>query len=149
MEAQDYYKRIKSFNYKLTPKRKAIVNLFLENRQYFSVQEIWNKLHNDFDKLGIPTIYRILQQFAEINIADSIIMEENRIFYFLCDCSRNNHHYFICKKCKSVFSLDFCAAKEMESAVSEQLAGKISDHKLTIEGLCRNCKERGYENECS
>ena len=141
MKEEYYFERLKESNYKLTPKRKAVIDLLLTNRRYFTIQELKDELNNQFDKLGIPTLYRIMQQFDEINIVNSIITNDNRIAYYLCDLNTMKHHHFICTKCKGVFCLEFCAEKQITEAVETQLSGVFLQHDLTIKGICKGCKK--------
>ncbi len=139
------FQKIRDNRYKLTPKRKAVVQLLVNNRRYFTIQDIKELLSSSFDKIGIPTLYRILQQFKEIGIVDSVSLDDSKVAYFFCDWGRGDHHHFICTQCKGVFCLEFCARKQIEKLVKEQLNGTCTAHNLIVEGLCQNCREENLE----
>lgn len=145
-ELERYYQYLRENSYKITPKRKAVLNLLIKDRRYYSVQEIWKRLSNDFDKLGMPTIYRILQQFTEIRIANYVVLDDNCVFYYICDPGLGRHHHFICRRCKGVFCLDFCAADMIKDAALDQLGAEVTGHKLVVQGYCANCREK-LQNE--
>ncbi|MBN2016632.1 MAG: transcriptional repressor [Candidatus Cloacimonetes bacterium] len=137
---EKYLEILKQKKLKKTPKRLEILRIMQQSNSYFSPLELRDLLKEKFNKVGLPTVYRILQQFQEIGIASSIQKEDNQLYYFLCS-SQHDHHHFICRKCHKVSCVEYCNFDAIKQLVEDQLKSKAESHILQIEGLCRDCKE--------
>ena len=140
MSLDQYFERLNKHNLKKTPKRIEILRVMNSKNTYFSPQELWALLKKKFKKIGLPTVYRILQQFQEIGIVSSIQKEDNHLYYFLCSIE-HSHHHFICRKCKKVSCVEYCNFDQIKKSVEEQLQSRAETHFLQIEGLCKDCLE--------
>lgn len=135
-----YLNILKRQNLKKTPKRVEILRIMHQSNTYFSPLEIRKLLKQKFQKVGLPTVYRILQQFQEIGIVSSIQKDDNQLYYFLCSTQRD-HHHFICRKCHKVSCVEYCNFDNIKQLVEDQLQSKAETHFLQIEGLCKECRE--------
>ena len=135
-----YFEILKQQNLKKTPKRVEILRIMQSSNTYFSPIAIWNILKEKFQKAGLPTVYRILQQFQKIGIVSSIQKDDNQLYYFLCS-TRQDHHHFICRKCLKVSCVQYCDFDNIKLLVEDQLGSKAETHFLQIEGLCKECRE--------
>ncbi len=140
MSLDHYFIQLANHKLKKTPKRIEILRVMNSKNTYFSPQELWAMLKEKFQKIGLPTVYRILQQFQEIGIVASIQKEDNQLYYFLCSIE-HSHHHFICRKCKKVSCIEYCNFDQIKKSVEEQLQSKAETHFLQIEGLCKDCLE--------
>ncbi len=141
MGKQEYLNILKKNNLKITPKRSAIIDLFLNEQKFFTPREIWSSLQTDFNHLGLPTVYRILQQFQEIGLAVNFQNNDNQVYYYLCNNPGNSHHHhFICRNCRKVQCLDYCNFEVIKKTVQEQLNARVDEHFLQVEGLCSECQ---------
>ncbi|HHE38757.1 MAG TPA: transcriptional repressor, partial [Candidatus Cloacimonetes bacterium] len=55
MGKQEYLNILRKNNLKITPKRAAILELFLNEQKFFTPREIRSSLQTDFEHLGLPT----------------------------------------------------------------------------------------------
>jgi Fur family zinc uptake transcriptional regulator/Fur family ferric uptake transcriptional regulator len=132
---------LKNSNLKATPKRVALMEILSAASVYMGPREIWNHLRKRFNKLGLPTVYRNLEELVEAGIISRIIHPNRQLYYFLCD-KQHHHHHFICIVCGKVQDLDFCAAGKLDREVSQKYGGKILSHLFQVNGLCGNCTGR-------
>jgi len=137
---EKYLEILKKNKLKKTPKRLEILRIMQQSNSYFSPKEICDILKKKFQKVGLPTVYRILQQFQEIGIVSSIQKEDKQLYYFLCT-AQHDHHHFICRKCHKVFCVEYCNFDAIKQLVEDQLQSKAENHFLQIEGLCKECRE--------
>jgi Fe2+ or Zn2+ uptake regulation protein len=93
--------KLRDSGFKITPKIRAIINLFNEKDQYMCVHEIQTALEARNILSGLPTIYRILERLEQAGIILSFKNQERQIFYFLCRSNhQSHHHHFVCRKCR-------------------------------------------------
>ena len=140
MNIDFYLQQLKEHGFKITPKRKATIKLFLEKKSYLSPQRVLERLINDFPGLSSSTVYRILEELQNTGILVKIGHEDRQLYYSLCSMPDRHHHHFVCRKCKRVEEVDLCNFEEFKRFISKNLNCKVEYHSLQIEGLCSYCK---------
>ena len=141
MEIVAYLGALKSRSLKATPRRKSVIELFLNERRYLGPYEIRDMLRGKFDRIGLPSVYRILEELEGAGILIRIGHEDRRLYYSLCRHPHTDHHHFICRRCKKVEEVDFCNFREVSRFIEKKLHGEVQRHFLHIEGLCSECKK--------
>ena len=135
---EQYNKILKSLNMKATPKRLAILSLMGREASYISPEEIWTKLKCEFDRVGLPTVYRNLEELAAGGIINKVIHPNRQLYYHYCP-NRDHHHHFVCVACRRVEDVDACGLENIEREVGEKIGGKVLSHVVQVNGLCRAC----------
>jgi Fe2+ or Zn2+ uptake regulation protein len=138
MKTVDLHRAVKGIGLKATPKRIAILEILAEHSAYLGPEEIWRKLRSRFAKIGLPTVYRNLEELSEGGVIMKIIHPDRKLYYFYCR-NDDHHHHFVCLTCRRVQDLDFCCMDEVEKRVHQALKGKIVSHVLQVYGLCQEC----------
>jgi Fe2+ or Zn2+ uptake regulation protein len=136
---------LKRLNLKITPKRVAILEILMKESVYLSPEDIWKKMKKRFAKIGLPTIYRNLDELSEKNIVTKVTHPDRQLYYYLCP-NQSHHHHFICLSCRRVEDINLCGAQEAEREIEKTIGGKVLSHILQINGLCKTClKNRLHE----
>ncbi len=131
---------LKSLKLKATPKRLAVLALLAAEEGYVSPEDIRCKLQGEFARLGLPTVYRILDELAAGGIITKIIHPNRQLYYYFCG-NTEHHHHFICLSCRRVEDLDGCGLHGMDGEIAAKTGGKVLSHILQVNGLCRDCAE--------
>jgi Fe2+ or Zn2+ uptake regulation protein len=140
--SSDYSLLLRRLNLKATPKRLAILTILNAELVYLSPEDIWEKMKLSFSRIGLPTVYRNLEELASGGIITKIIHPNRRLYYYFCS-NGDHHHHFICLSCNSVQELDYCPESEIAQKVRRQLKGRVVSHLLQVSGLCSECNGRG------
>lgn len=135
---KDYSAILKRLNLKITPKRLAVLKILSEEPMYVSPEEIWRKMKERFERIGLPTVYRILDELSEGDVISKIIHPNRQLYYFHCG-NREHHHHFICLSCRRVEDVNLCIAGKIEREVKRNLKGMVLTHILQINGFCSSC----------
>lgn len=137
--SQDHYlNRLKDNGLKLTPRRQAIIQLFLNSGAHFTPEEVWKKLHQQFEKCGLPSVYRNLESLVECGILTRIQLTDRKKHYGLCTVGHAHHHHHItCIKCGRVDEITECPL----SHTVEINGYQVISHLFQINGICSNCLE--------
>ena len=141
MKSDYCIKMLREANLKVTPKRKAIIKFFLQDRRCFTPEEVWTALKGKFEHLGFPTIYRNLKELENIGILTRISQPSQKFHYALCPRGQRvgfDHH--ICEKCGRVSEVELCNFKDIAKDIEKKLNCKITSHFIQIRGLCSKCK---------
>ncbi|MBF0506168.1 MAG: transcriptional repressor [Nitrospirae bacterium] len=131
---------LKELSLKVTPKRLAILNILDEEPVYVSPEEIWEKMKERFARIGLPTVYRNLEELSMGGVITKVIHPNRQLYYYFCR-NRRHHHHFICVSCRKVEDLDMCGIKGMEKSIEKTVRGKVLSHLVQINGLCNRCTE--------
>ena len=131
---------LKNNKLKITPRRKAVISLFEHSGVRLGPYDVYKKLRNKLTTLGLPTVYRILEELSKSGILIRSLSEDRQLRYMLCAHTDEHHHYFTCRKCKKVEAVGFCNFKGVSKFIENKLKAKVEAHQLQIAGLCSKCK---------
>ncbi len=138
---QNFNKKINNAGLKATPRRIAILNIMEKSCIYLSPEEIWNKMKSIYKHIGLPTVYRILNELTETRLIYQIIHTNRQLYYFFCS-KKSHHHHFICETCRTVHDIDFCNPDNLNKIVINKLKGKMLSHLIQVNGVCEKCLVR-------
>jgi Fur family transcriptional regulator, ferric uptake regulator len=140
--SEELTKSLKLLNLKVTPKRIAIIEILMKEPGYLSPEEIWRKMKRQFNRIGLPTVYRNLEELADGNVISKITHPNRQLYYFFCG-NNEHHHHFVCLSCRNVDDINFCAIHELRKEVKKRLNAQVVSHILQVNGLCKECLKKG------
>ena len=138
---RDFQSVLKKLHLKVTPKRLAILEVLKNESVYLSPEEIWRKLRKQFSRVGLPTVYRNLEELAQGDVISKVTHPNRQLYYYFC-LNPSHHHHFICLSCRTVEDIDFCMFRELEKRVKQELKGRVVSHILQVNGLCKKCLKK-------
>ncbi len=121
---------------KLTHQRLAIFRELMISHDHPSAEIIHKRLEKSLPTLAIDTVYRTLSTFNELGIVKKLHLKNERTLF---DANPDQHHHFICTRCKAVKDLyweDFDKSTLPESIHN---IGHIQFRHLELHGLCNRC----------
>ncbi|WP_006786999.1 ferric iron uptake transcriptional regulator [Thiorhodospira sibirica] len=139
METQE----LKKAGLKVTLPRVKILEI-LENASdhHMSAEDIYRKLLDGGEEIGLATVYRVLTQFEAAGLVSRHHFEGAQAIFEL---ERGHHHdHIVCVKCGRVEEFVDPVIEERQQAIAKKLGYIIKDHALTIYGQCdqKNCANR-------
>jgi Fur family transcriptional regulator, ferric uptake regulator len=146
LKEEKYTEFLKQLQLKATPRRIAVLDILAAEHAYSGPEEIWKKMKRHFCRIGLPTVYRILEELSEKGVISKIIHPSRQLYYYYCS-NAQHHHHFICVSCRKVEDLNFCATRDIEKEVARNLKGKVLSHILQVNGLCGSCSKKRLMNE--
>jgi Fur family transcriptional regulator, peroxide stress response regulator len=130
--------KLKSNNHKITPQRLAVAKILAVSKGHPSVEEIYEKLQDDFPTMSLATVYRnvilikSLGELLELGFPDGRNRYDGNKPY--------SHPHIVCVRCKKIMDLDFSDIKDMTRRIADETGFKILNHRLDFFGVCRNCQ---------
>lgn len=134
----DTQSSLKNIGLKVTPKRLAIIDILAGELRYLSAEEVWNVMKDRFKQIGLPTVYRNLEDLSQGGLIIKIIHPDRKLYYYYCH-NTNHHHHFVCVSCRKVQDLQFCGEEQIVREVEDTLKGKVVSHLFQVYGLCQDC----------
>ena len=106
--------------------------------RHLSAEEIYQTLHANGDDVNLATVYRVLSQFAEAGLVIRQNFEGGRCVFEL---DQGVHHdHLVCVQCSYVAEFVDDDIEQRQRIVAEKAGFNMSDHTLTIYGLCKRCQ---------
>jgi Fe2+ or Zn2+ uptake regulation protein len=140
MPLAHYIPLLRKNKLKVTPKRMAVIGLFLSRKRYLSPQEVHGFLRNKFSCLGLPSVYRILEELRGVGILTKVERRERMLYYAICKDVDTRHHHFVCRNCRKVEEVYYDEFSKLACHIAKSIRAKAEVHSMQIEGLCEACK---------
>ncbi|MEA4827319.1 Fur family transcriptional regulator [Clostridium sp. JNZ J1-5] len=133
--------QLKIKGYKLTPQRRAVVNMVMQNKgNHLTAEELYDLVKKDCPEIGLATIYRTIQLLEEIGVLCKLNLDDGCNRYELVDQEESHqHHHLICKKCGKVIEVEEDLLDSIEKNVEEKYNFKIENHSVKFLGICNEC----------
>ncbi|MCT4632691.1 MAG: transcriptional repressor [Firmicutes bacterium] len=135
--------RLKDKGYKLTPQRRAVLDIIVNNQgEHLSTEEIYDQVRVGCPEIGLATVYRTLQLLDELSILCKLNLEDGCVRYELNTHEDDHqHHHLICNNCGKVIEVVGDLLEPLENEIESNYGFKILDHKVKFFGLCNECKD--------
>lgn len=126
--------------FKNTKQRKAILDILTKKNTPMSAEEIGEAIAPACPKLALSTVYRNLELFAKAGLLERSYFQDGVTRYSL---AKGHHgHYLICTDCQEKIRLADCPLHDLEHKLTDETGFTITDHDLTLYGLCPACKQK-------
>lgn len=139
--------KLSKAGYKLTPQREVTVQILIDqDNEHLSAEEIYMLVKSNNVGIGLATVYRTLEILTELKILNKITFQDGLARYDL-NKSETNHqpHHLLCLKCGAIEEVKEDMLKEIEDEIEHQYNFKVTDHRLTFHGICRNCQQENVK----
>ncbi len=135
METQD----LKKAGLKVTlPRMKILEILETSNVHHLTAEDIYRQLLEAGEEIGLATVYRVLTQFEAAGLVTRHHFEGGQAVFEL---ERGAHHdHLVCVKCGKVVEFMDETIEAKQRQISSEAGFEITDHALTIYGICRDCR---------
>lgn len=123
---------------KITAPRLKILQLFKQAKtRHLSAEEIYKKLLESKEDIGLATVYRVLTQFENAGLIKRQNFEEG---YSVFELHQGSHHdHLVCIKCGKVDEFIDETIEHRQKTVAKSKGYKMTDHSLIIYGICSTC----------
>ena len=119
--------------------RRAVVELLGRQDCCLTAQEIFDRLRAEGRKVGIASVYRVLDLLGEKGLVQRIDFGAGTARYERVLASGEHHHHLVCEGCGKVEAF---ADEELETAlhkVEGRTGYSIAGHDVVLRGACRDC----------
>ena len=133
---------------KITPLRKAILEVFQKKQTAFTAEELWTMIRRHIPGAGLQSVYRNLADFVKAGLVEEIFLDKRKAAFALCNGLATHHHHAVCRCCGRSEEVDACKLDSMSRLMSrsfqrlrKRIGFKIERHFLQLEGLCHDCQK--------
>ncbi len=122
------------------PRLKILQILEKANQEqlHMSAEDVYKQLITSGDDVGLATVYRVLTQFEAAGLVHRHNFEGGHSVYEL---SQGDHHdHLVCVKCSKIVEFVDSEIEKRQVAIATKAGYRITDHSLTIYGVCPKCE---------
>jgi Fur family transcriptional regulator, ferric uptake regulator len=125
---------------KASRQRTAVDALLRGSEEFRSAQDIYARLRQQGNPVGLATVYRALQSLADDGEVDVLRTDEGEAVYRRC--STGHHHHLVCRGCGRTVEVEGSAVERWASAVAAEHGFDDVDHVVEVFGTCAACTRR-------
>ena len=122
---------LKKAGLKVTLPRLRILELLEnEDKSHLSAEEIYRKLIEAGEEVGLATVYRVLTQFEQAGICIRHNFEEGHAIYELTPS--DHHDHMVCLNTGKVIEFADNIIEERQKKIAEKEGYEIVDHSMVL-----------------
>jgi Fur family ferric uptake transcriptional regulator len=121
--------------------RRAVVHHLGEQRCCRSAQEIFDGVEASGGKVGIASVYRILDTLTELRLVQRVEIGDGiaRFEVALPD-GEHHHHHLVCDDCGRVEPFSDDGLEHALERVADRLGYAMEQHEVVLHGACGSCR---------
>jgi Fur family transcriptional regulator, ferric uptake regulator len=120
--------------------RRAVVELLGEQNCCLTAQEILDRLRGSERKVGIASVYRILDLLTTEGYVQRIEVGSGTFRYEPIHRSGDHHHHLVCDSCGKVEPFEDSALERALGRVEQSSGYDVSLHDVVLHGSCAECR---------
>ena len=133
--------QLKEAGLKITIPRIKILQILEQSKDHhLSAESIYKSLVEMGEEVGLATVYRVLTQIEAAGLVSRHHFEGGASVFELTQ--EAHHDHLVCMECSRVEEFFDEIIEQRQKLIAEQAHFKMTDHELTIYGLCSGCQLR-------
>ena len=118
--------------------RRAVIELLAEQNCCLTAQEIFDQLRSSGRRVGIASIYRILELLTAEGAVQRIDLGSGTARYEPI-LPGGHHHHLVCDSCGKVEAFEDRALEHALTRVEERSGYAVAGHDVVLHGECTDC----------
>ncbi len=138
----DNNKALKDAGLKITLPRLKILELLQQpDCHHISAEDLYKKLIELDEEIGLATVYRVLNQFDDAGIVARHHFEGGKSVFELA--TLQHHDHLVCLDCGKVIEFRDEIIEQRQKEIANKYNIRLTNHSLYLYGHCinGNCKE--------
>ena len=134
---------LKASGLKATLPRLKILEVFQTAKQrHMSAEDVFKLLLTDDSDVGLATVYRVLQQFADAGILRRSTFDEGKAVFELDEGTHHDH--LVCMDCGAVEEFYDAEIEKRQHAIAKAKGFELAEHALSLYAHCNklNCSRK-------
>tara|TARA_A100001234_G_scaffold151009_1_gene132985 strand:- start:132 stop:545 length:414 start_codon:yes stop_codon:yes gene_type:complete len=124
-------KNLRKAGLKVTLPRVRILEIFEQSSErHLSAEDIYKRIMDSGDEVGLATVYRVLTQFESAGILMKQNFEDNYSVYELV--SEDHHDHMVCIDSGAVIEFKNDLIEKEQEKIAKEHGYEIVDHKLVL-----------------
>lgn len=118
------------------PRIKIFEMLQSPENQHVSAEDLYKKLIEQGEEIGLATVYRVLNQFDDAGIVSRHHFEGGKSVFELT--SQQHHDHLVCLDCGKVIEFSDEIIEQRQHEIAKRHNITLTNHSLYLYGRCDN-----------
>ena len=130
-------KELREAGLKVTLPRLKILEMLEQGQgktRHLSAEEIYRRLVDQGEEIGLATVYRVLTQFEAAGLVQRHHFEDGRAVFEMQQATHHDH--IVCMRCGRVDEFVDEMIEKRQRQKAEELGFKLVEHSLIMYGQC-------------
>jgi Fur family ferric uptake transcriptional regulator len=120
--------------------RRAVVEHLARQHCCLSAQEIHEGLRDAGVRVGIASVYRVLDTLAELRLVQRVDFGDGTARFEPVEPDGHHHHHVVCDDCGKVVPFEDDRLETALSDVASRLGYTMDGHEVVLHGACSDCR---------
>lgn len=133
-----YEETISHSGHRLTPQRREVYNVLLEDRDHPTATEVFLRAKKRIPAISLATVYNCLETLVECGLAKQVNVEREATRY--CP-NLSEHGHFVCESCGIVSDIPVTKGGSPTQFLKLPTGFSVNHSEITLRGTCPACKK--------
>ena len=120
--------------------RRAVIDLLGEQDCCLTAQEIFDRLRADGRRVGIASVYRVLDLLTSEGLLQRIDLGSGISRYEPVRSGGHHHHHLVCDSCGKVEAFEDRALETAIHRLEKASGYVVAGHDVVLHGTCGDCR---------
>jgi len=135
-----FLNQLRKCGFRLTPQREMILSALHQIRHPAPAEELLALVAERSASVELSTIYRTLDLLNSMNLVTVIDKGDKQRLYELVG-TKAPHMHLVCQECGKIIPIQIDLFQPLLSRLEDQAHFQVDLSKLTISGICEECKQ--------
>lgn len=121
--------------------KEYILKLLFISDKHLNADEIQQKIKYEHNvKIGIATVYRVLNLFEEMSLVRSINIQgqDSKVYEINL---KKHHDHLVCVRCGKIVEFIDKEIEALQEQVAKTQEFQLQSHNMIMYGICRTCQK--------
>ena len=105
-----------------------------------SAQEIFDGIRADGGRVGIASVYRVLDELVELRLVQRVDIGDGVARFEPSHASGDHHHHLVCDGCGKLEPFADAGLERALHRVAERVDYVMDGHEVVLHGTCGDCR---------
>lgn len=120
--------------------RRAVIDSLARQSCCRSAQEIFDQLHADGRRVGIASVYRVLELLLNLRLVQRLDFGGGVSRYEPALPGGDHHHHMVCVACGEVRPFEDAGLERALEGTARRADFQIDEHDVVLRGHCPQCR---------
>jgi len=120
--------------------RRAVIDLLAEQDCCLTAQEIFDRLRTSGRRVGIASVYRVLDLLTTEGLVKRIELGSGIARYEPVQSGGEHHHHLVCDSCGKVEAFEDRSLERAIHRLEESSGYAVAGHDVVLHGACSDCR---------
>lgn len=136
--AEEILSTVRGSDRRVTLAKRTVVEVLVKARGHLTAEEITSAVQSLRPEVSPSTVYRILEEFEELNIVVHSHLGQAAAVYHLAGAV---HGHLTCEYCKQTIEISAAHFDALSKELQKTYGFQLDRHHVALSGTCARCRD--------